>query len=126
MDAIFEGLEGGASPLPFVPVRLSPLTGDWDSPIAYSEFFDLSFLFPVRYAAGQLELGEGLSLERAIQIARSCQAYDGQGAVWAIVRPRVSGGRKVRPICPWGQPPRGPSTAAKEETQLEMLQNIRS
>lgn len=102
MQMVIENLDETARVLPYTPISLNPL-GEWDGPRQHSEHFNLTFLFPLHYNGGDVELQEGLCLSMAIRVVRSCQAYDGGGVVWSVVRPRT-GGKKVE-ANRWGPKP---------------------
>ena len=113
-----ENLDSDATTLRFTPIELNAL-GEWDTPRAFSNYFDLSYLFPLGYSAGEVVLQEGRSLVVAVKTARSCQAYDGGGYVISIARER-KGGRKVKAESPWGKP-----IAPKDGVALEIVEPVR-
>lgn len=96
-----QNLDLAATQLHHTPIELNNF-GQWDTPKQFSDFYVLSFLFPVGYQLGEIVLQEGFSLSNAIETTKGCQAFDGGGCVWAIIRQK-QGGRKVK-RSPWGSP----------------------
>lgn len=114
-----QGLDKAAIVLNYTPIALNAF-GEWDTPRSWSRFFNLSFLFPFRYEAGEMELQEGESLQQATAIAKSCQAFDGAGVVIAIARAKREDRRREKP-CPWGKQPPPENKITSVEEQGERL-----